>query len=110
MILQLLVVGLFGGLGAVLRDLLGNFKGRLPWGILIANTLATAISTWVLISAPQFGLVFVAGLAGGLSTFSTFVAQTWQLFHEGHRWLGFLNVSLNIALPSTAVAIVMVCL
>lgn len=110
MILEFLIVGIFGGLGAVLRDLLGKFQGRLPWGILIANTAATGISAWVLLSAPQLGLVLIAGLAGGLSTFSTFVAQTWQLFHDGHRWLGFLNVSLNLALPSTAVILVMLCL
>jgi CrcB protein len=109
MILQLLVVGLFGGLGAVLRNLLGTFKGYLPWGILIANTLATAISAWALITSPQLGLIVVAGLAGGLSTFSTFVGQTWTLLHERKRLAAFLNVSLNLVLPSTAVALVILC-
>ncbi len=109
MILQFLVVGLFGGLGALIRDLLGNFKGYLPWGILISNTLATAISAWALVSSPQFGLILVAGLAGGLSTFSTFVGQTWQLLHDRKRMAAFLNVSLNLVLPSTAVALVMLC-
>ena len=109
MILEMIVVGVFGGLGALLRSVLGNFKGYLPWGILIANTVATAISAWVLIVAPQFGLMLIAGFAGGLSTFSTFVGQTWQLFHDGHRLRGFLNVSLNLALPSTAVALVILC-
>jgi CrcB protein len=106
---EFLVVAIFGGLGAVLRGWLGNFKGFLPWGILIANTAATAVAAWVLVVAPQFGLILVAGLAGGLSTFSTFVSQTWQLMRDRRRPAAALNVFLNVVIPSTAVAIVMLC-
>ena len=106
---EFLVVALFGGLGAVLRGWLGTYKGFLPWGILIANTVATAIATWVLVDFPQLGLVLVAGLAGGLSTFSTFVGQTWQLMRDRRRPAAFLNVVLNVVIPSTAVAVVMLC-
>ena len=107
---EVLVVALFGGFGAVLRSSLGNFKGYLPWGILIANTVATAVATWALLAAPQFGLVLVAGLAGGLSTFSTFVAQTWQLLTDGKLLAAGLNIILNLIVPSTAVMLVVVCL
>jgi len=107
--IEVLVVALFGGLGALLRGWLGNFKGYLPWGILIANTIATAIAGWVFIDAPQLGLILIAGLAGGLSTFSTFVGQTWQLLSDGKRRAAFLNVLLNMVLPSTAIVVVMLC-
>lgn len=106
---ELLVVAVMGGLGAVLRGILGRFSGFIPWGILIANTVATAIVALVLFDAPQFGLLLVTGLAGGLSTFSTFVQQTWQLLRDGKRWSAFTNVTLNIVVPSTAAAVVMLC-
>jgi CrcB protein len=107
---EVLVVALAGGVGAVLRSVLATFKGYLPWGILIANTAATAVAAWALLAAPQLGLVLVAGLAGGLSTFSTFVAQTWQLIADGKRLASALNIILNLIVPSTAVMLVMLCL
>lgn len=94
----------------MLRSALGNFKGYLPWGILIANTIATAAASWTLLAAPQLGLVLVAGVAGGLSTFSTFVAQTWQLLTDGKLLAAGLNIILNLIVPSTAVMLVVVCL
>ena len=107
---ELLVVAFFGGIGSVLRGLLGNFKGYLPWGILIANTVASAVAGWAILSDQRLDLVLVAGLAGGLSTFSTFVGQTWQLLSQQKRLAAFLNVVLNLVLPSTAVMLVGVCL
>jgi len=107
---EFLIVAAFGGLGAVLRGWLGNFKGYIPWGILIANTVATAIATFALVGAEQLQLILVAGLAGGLSTFSTFVQQTWQLLKERKRGAAWTNVLLNLLLPSTAVSLVMLCL
>jgi CrcB protein len=107
---ELLVVAICGGLGAVLRSVLGKFNGFIPWGILIANTAATAVAAWVLLAAPQLGLVLIAGVAGGLSTFSTFVQQTWQLLNQGKRVEAFVNLVFNIVLPSTAVALVILCL
>lgn len=107
--MEFLVVAILGGLGAVLRSLLSKFTGFIPWGILIANTLATALAAWVLVDAPQLGLILVAGIAGGLSTFSTFVQQTWQLLRDRKRIEAFVNVVFNVVLPSTAVALVMLC-
>ena len=108
--MEFLVVALFGGLGAVLRSLLGRFRGYLPWGILIANTVASAVAAFGYLDTPQFGLILVAGLAGGLSTFSTFIQQTWQLMLvEERRFAAFLNIFLNLLLPSTAVALVVLC-
>lgn len=107
--MEFLVVAIFGGLAAVLRGQLGRLRGYLPWGILLANTLATGLAAWVLVAAPQLGLILVAGVAGGLSTFSTFIGQTWELLVSGKRFAAFSNVLLNIVLPSTAVVVVMLC-
>ncbi|MCX6485316.1 MAG: CrcB family protein [Rhodoluna sp.] len=107
---EFLIVAAFGGVGALARGLLSKFNGYLPWGILLANTIATAIAAWALVASPQLQLILVAGLAGGLSTFSTFVQQTWQLIIDGRKLASFLNVLLNLVVPSTAVALVMLCL
>jgi CrcB protein len=104
------VVALFGGIGAVLRGLLGNFKGYLPWGILIANTVSSVVAGWAILTDQRLDLVLVAGLAGGLSTFSTCVGQTWQLMVEERRLAALLNVGLNLILPFTGIAIVTLCL
>ena len=102
--MEFLVVALFGGLGAVLRALLARLGGYIPWGILIANTLATAVAAWAYQS--KLELILVVGIAGGLSTFSSFVAQTWSLIQERKLVAAGINVLLNIVLPSTAVALV----
>lgn len=106
---EVLVVAFAGGLGAVARGLLDDFRGRLPWGILIANTVATAIAAWAMLNQPPLTLALAVGLAGGLSTFSTFVSQTWRLLSTGKRLLAFWNIVLNLLLPSTAVLLVVVC-
>jgi fluoride ion exporter CrcB/FEX len=42
-------------------------------------------------------------LAGGLTTFSTFAAQTVEYLRRGRIAQGLLNVLANLALSSTAV-------
>ena len=107
--IEILTVALFGGLGAVLRWQLARIDGRLPWGILIANTLASTLAAWVLVFVPQLSLIAVVGVAGGLSTFSTFIAGTWKLLAEERRMAAFWNIILNVLLPFTAVLLVVFC-
>lgn len=95
-----------GGLGSVLRHLLGvwlNGRTSLPWGTLAANALATAILAWATLRLAQRfpdGHVLPAavaiGFCGGFSTFSTFSADTHRLFAEGHWALGTLNIALSV--------------
>lgn len=103
-----LLVGLVGGLASVARSWLGSWTGRLPWGILLANTLASAIATWAVVFEPKLLLLLVIALAGGLSTFSTFIGQTVELLSSERR-MAFWNVLLNVAIPSTAVLLVLLC-
>lgn len=93
----------------MVRSLFSKFNGYLPWGILIANTVGTAIAALATFYGGNVELILAAGVAGGLSTFSTFVAQTWQMMIEERRLAAFFNVTLNLVLPFTTFALVLVC-
>ncbi len=49
------------------------------------------------------GVILISGFAGGLSTFSSFAAQTVDFLRRGRIAQGLLNVLVNLALSSTAV-------
>jgi CrcB protein len=101
-LLILFWVSLAGGIGAVLRLLASSWQGKLPWGILAVNSVASAILGWF-ISADTYTLYIVSAFAGGLSTFSSFAGQTSQFLTSGKRARGLANIALNLVVPSTAV-------
>ncbi|MEO6115380.1 MAG: CrcB family protein [Pseudolysinimonas sp.] len=93
----LVVVGalLAGALGALLRygttRLFARVNDELPWAVLAVNTVGSTIGGIVLglITVHAVGadvqLIVVGGLAGGLTTFSTFSVETVQLA-IARRW------------------------
>ena len=92
-------VALLGGLGSVARHFLGFWTGSLPWGILLANSVASFIAG-LAISNQLFEIAVIFGLAGGLSTFSTFAAQTFDLWTAGLRLKAVANMVLNLVVPA----------
>ena len=105
MIVAFALIALAGGLGAVIRFLLSAWIGKLPWGILVANILASFLVGLVLRAGDTSGFiaaVVVTGLCGGLSTFSTFAAQTVEYFKAKQVWRGVTNLALNSVLPTLA--------
>jgi fluoride exporter len=92
-------VALLGGVGSAIRALSSLFSGYLPWGILIANSVASFVAGFGLASG-AYEIALVAGLAGGLSTFSTFAAQTFEFLKAGHRFRAIANTALNLILPA----------
>jgi CrcB protein len=101
LMVSVFAVALLGGIGSVARYMIGFWNGVLPWGILAANTVASFIAG-VAISAGQLQIALIVGLAGGLSTFSTFAAQTSDLVVAGKKVLALTNSVLNLGLPSAA--------
>jgi CrcB protein len=102
--LLIFLVAIAGGLAAVLRLFLGQWQGKLPWGILLANVIGSLAVGFMSSSQNWFiGVILISGIAGGLSTFSTFAAQTVDFLRRGRIAQGLLNVLLNLALSSTAV-------
>ena len=99
------IVSALGGLGSVLRFALSRLTGVLPWGILTANTFASLIAGLFLAGAsPAVPYAFLAvGFAGGLSTFSSWAAQTGAYWQAKQYRKATYNAALNLILPMMAV-------
>jgi CrcB protein len=94
-----LVVALFGGAGSVLRHLASFWSGALPWGILLVNSIASFV-VGLSVSSGEYEIALVVGLAGGLSTFSTFAAQSYEYLKNQQLLKAIANLVLNLALPA----------
>jgi CrcB protein len=94
------VVVVAGGLAAIVRYSVSTFVAsrppgsplrRFPWAVLAVNALGSAIAgcaaglaaTTAL--SDDLRLVLITGVAGGLTTFSTFSVETVELMRSG-RW------------------------
>ncbi len=93
--LVVVVALMAGAAGALLRyattHLFARRTDQLPWAVLVVNTAGSLIGGVVLglVSTGVVGsdvqLIVLGGLAGGLTTFSTFGVETVQLALE-RRW------------------------
>jgi CrcB protein len=106
--MNLLLVFLGGGIGSVLRYLIGLAFQRtiafLPLATFVSNLAACIIFGLAVLSArqlnlmqPPLRLLLLTGFCGGLSTFSTFGYETFLLFREKLFLYGFLNIVVSCA-------------
>jgi fluoride exporter len=97
-----------GALGALLRygtaRLFARLNDELPWAVLAVNTVGSFIGGIVLglvtthVVGSDVQLIVMGGLAGGLTTFSTFSVETIQLA-IARRWgIVAATVGANLAL------------
>jgi fluoride exporter len=108
--LAFLLVFVGGGLGSVTRYLIGLWlwpiQGRFPWATFAANGLACLLlGLWMGLHqsgsiSEQRRLLLATGFCGGFSTFSTFTAESFQLWQSGHQAHAFFYVlgSLTVCL------------
>ena len=102
MLLTALGVGALGGFASVLRYGLSRWSGWLPWGILFANTAASFLAGVELVATKTPSPFIIAGICGGLSTFSSFAAQTVEFVRAKQFTRGAVNVLANFVLPFSA--------
>jgi fluoride exporter len=110
---QWLVIGLGAALGAWLRWGLGLMlnNGILPMGTLAANLvggLLMGISmAYFLQSSPsaEVRLFVMTGFLGGLTTFSTFSAESFLLFQKQEYWWASVHMGAHVvgSLAMTAI-------
>jgi CrcB protein len=95
---SLLAVAICGGLGSVARLLLTQWTGWLPWGTLTGNAVASVMVGVALDlalipgtddSAALTTALLATGFAGGLSTFSSWAAQTVGLWNQSKKRQAF---------------------
>jgi CrcB protein len=103
-----LLVFIGGGIGSLMRYAIGIISAKylssgFPIATLISNSLACLIlGVIMLLVIPKFEEstwihpLFVIGICGGFSTFSTFSLETLSLFQSGNAFLGILNIFLSL--------------
>lgn len=104
-----------GAVGALLRygatQLANGRELRLPWAVFAVNAVGCAIGGFVLglvdtgVIGADARLVVLSGLAGGLTTFSTWSTETVQLVMEGRVRIAVANVAANLVVGIAAVGI-----
>jgi CrcB protein len=100
------ILGIAGlaGVGSVIRYLLSKWNGYLHWGILTANVIASFIAGWASTHFTDDTSValLVVGLAGGLSTFSSWAAGTVHLAAKNKLFAPIAYMLATLILSSTA--------
>ena len=107
----LLVAAGVGGVASVVRYLVSRAyasRSGLPWAVFTVNVIGSAVAgTFVGLAttgviSPDLRLVLVGGLAGGLTTFSTWSVETIQLLMERKLRTALVSVILNLAIGLAA--------
>ncbi len=108
--MHLLYIGVFGGLGCVMRYLASSWTYQLlgrnfPYGTLLVNVLGSFLLGLLLTFGirgtyltPEIRLGIAVGFMGGFTTFSTFSYETLRFLEDGNFLQAGINISLNIVL------------
>ncbi|MCE0742886.1 fluoride efflux transporter CrcB [Acetobacter sicerae] len=116
-ILPTILIALGGAAGTLLRYWVGLATARwsqsLPWGTILINVTGSfAIAFFAALTAgggrlqvsDTARLVFMVGICGGYTTFSSFSLQTLDLLRNGAPERALLNIGLSVALCMISVS------
>jgi CrcB protein len=104
-----LLVALGSALGGVLRfwlaALMGEKLGAVHLGTVFVNVSGSFVIGFIAALAPMpfTRQLFMVGVLGGYTTFSSFSLQTLELAHEGRWATAGANVALSVVLSLAAV-------
>lgn len=106
-----LLIFIGAGVGGVFRFWISNMSywllGRqFPYGTLVVNVSGCFLMGLLFVLflerfdgyAPQLRSLFLIGLLGGYTTFSSFSVETLSLFENGATLTGIMNILLNVIL------------
>lgn len=108
--MQLIYIGIFGGLGCVARFLASGwtyqlFGRSLPYGTLLVNVVGSFLLGLLMtlglrstLISPEFRIGLTVGFLGGFTTFSAFSYETLRMLEEGSHWQAGANIFLNLLL------------
>ncbi len=110
--MQWLMIGLGAALGAMLRGWLSRFNTLHPWlpiGTLSANILGGLLMGLALAVTerlnPSLKFFITTGFLGGLTTFSTFSAETFGLLQQGKIFPAVVLVLMHVSLTLATTAL-----
>jgi CrcB protein len=106
---ELLIVFVGGGTGSICRYLIGKLypagTSIFPMATLTVNFLSCVVFGLVMMLGVEkinlsypLKLLLITGFCGGFSTYSSFTAETMELFKQSHTGLALANIVANFAL------------
>ena len=120
MIRHVLLIGLAGGLGTILRYGIQQFAvimfgSTFPWGTFTVNMFGSFLFGFLVplftanLVANEWRAIILTGVLGGFTTFSSFVYDNVDLLQKSEHWLFVGNLTaqnfLGIALVFLGLAI-----
>lgn len=111
---QILAIAVGGGLGSMLRFVgayrLNQLLGvRFPYGILIINVAGCLLMGFLSVFllermalSPVWRAGILIGFIGGLTTFSSFSFDTFNLYEQGDHLVAILNIFASVILCLSA--------
>lgn len=109
--MKIFLIGIFGVLGVYSRYFLDSFfNSSLPYGTILSNIVGTLIAgiCYCFISQKlntHIYLPLLIGFCGGLTTFSSYMLQSFEMFNQGAIAKAFLYTGLMPVLGFLSVLI-----
>lgn len=115
MLKSILLVGIGGAVGSILRYLTSvllnkYFQSNFPIATFTANVLGCLLIGILLgyfekqhLANPELKLLLITGFCGGYTTFSTFSAENINIIQSGQIETVFIYTALSILISFTAV-------